>query len=364
MNTHKVSLTEAYLIAYPNDTATIAENAINADWFSYYLTTDEDPMEPVSDIYYPILPDAADWANIVREGYDPSDHKLGGFLSVSFYWRDLLKGILPEGSDGIIVVFENGCNPTFGYQINGPVVSFLGVAEHYPDAAYAHLEKDSALLDLQEYSTIRDRLYSGIPVNEEYCPFQVRVYPSAVMEQAYTTNQPAIFAATAFVIFAFTAAVFIIYDWLVERRQKKVMKTAIRTNAIVTSLFPSNVRERMYETQEKQKQEKTTMKTTRKGRNFTGMDSINDSTEVGVTDGSLPIADLFPNWYVCEQHLCLNLPIHLCLTCSMYFCIPHSTVLFADIAGFTAWTSSREPTQVFVLLETLYGAFDKIARRR
>jgi len=39
-------------------------------------------------------------------------------------------------------------------------------------------------------------------------------------------------------------------------------------------------------------------------------------------------------------------------------------VMFADIAGFTAWCSVREPAQVFVLLETLYGAFDQHARAR
>ena len=38
--------------------------------------------------------------------------------------------------------------------------------------------------------------------------------------------------------------------------------------------------------------------------------------------------------------------------------------VFADIAGFTAWSSVREPAQVFTLLESLYGAFDKIAHRR
>jgi class 3 adenylate cyclase len=41
-----------------------------------------------------------------------------------------------------------------------------------------------------------------------------------------------------------------------------------------------------------------------------------------------------------------------------------TTVLFADIAGFTAWSSVREPTQVFTLLETIYSAFDTIAARR
>lgn len=30
---------------------------------------------------------------------------------------------------------------------------------------------------------------------------------------------------------------------------------------------------------------------------------------------------------------------------------PETTVMFADISGFTAWASTREPTQVFHLLE-------------
>lgn len=43
---------------------------------------------------------------------------------------------------------------------------------------------------------------------------------------------------------------------------------------------------------------------------------------------------------------------------------PETTVMFADISGFTAWASTREPAQVFQLLETIYGAFDEIARRK
>jgi class 3 adenylate cyclase len=38
--------------------------------------------------------------------------------------------------------------------------------------------------------------------------------------------------------------------------------------------------------------------------------------------------------------------------------------MFADIAGFTAWSSTREPTAVFTLLEAIYAEFDSIAKRR
>jgi len=35
-----------------------------------------------------------------------------------------------------------------------------------------------------------------------------------------------------------------------------------------------------------------------------------------------------------------------------------------DIAGFTAWSSERDPSQVFILLQSIYGAFDHLAKRR
>lgn len=35
-----------------------------------------------------------------------------------------------------------------------------------------------------------------------------------------------------------------------------------------------------------------------------------------------------------------------------------------SIVGFTAWSSTREPSQVFTLLENIYHSFDEIAKRR
>jgi class 3 adenylate cyclase len=68
-------------------------------------------------------------------------------------------------------------------------------------------------------------------------------------------------------------------------------------------------------------------------------DSSKDGAQAHVENSTLtgrPIADLFP----------------------------HATVLFGDIAGFTAWSSTREPPQVFILLESLYALFDSLAIKR
>ena len=38
--------------------------------------------------------------------------------------------------------------------------------------------------------------------------------------------------------------------------------------------------------------------------------------------------------------------------------------MYADIAGFTAWSSTREPAQIFQLLQSVYHSFDRLAKKR
>ena len=42
---------------------------------------------------------------------------------------------------------------------------------------------------------------------------------------------------------------------------------------------------------------------------------------------------------------------------------PECTVFFAEIAGFTHWSATRKPVQVFCLLEEIYTAIDKSAKK-
>ncbi|KAL7572637.1 hypothetical protein ACA910_010388 [Epithemia clementina (nom. ined.)] len=327
LQVHKVSLSKAYHIAYPGDTSLDAENEAWADYFSSYITTGENPMEPLSDFYYPILEEAVDKRNVRNDpNYDPSQHKVLGIMSQSAYWRDMIKHILPHGTNGILVVFESPCNPVFTYEINGQSVKYLGVGDFH-DSKYDYLERSSTLQNLSDFY-VGETLYSYVPLEQDTCPWTVRVFPSAKFEEEYKSANPITFTIVAALIFIFTTTVLVFYDRWVERRQHIVMESAVRSDAIVSSLFPSTVRERLYNEEQKERNNTNRQKAFLSHQDGNKMPDIEDVK-------SPPIADLFPE----------------------------ATVLFADLAGFTSWSSTRDPVQVFTLLETLYGAFDKAAKR-
>jgi len=110
------------------------------------------------------------------------------------------------------------------------------------------------------------------------------------------------------------------------------LRKATQTHNIVSSLFPKQVRDQML--QENDANNKAAAAANLMGGTSRLKNFLADGKEQTITQA--PIADLYPN----------------------------ATVLFADIAGFTAWSSSREPAQVFVLLQSVYQAFDVIAKRR
>jgi hypothetical protein len=89
------------------------------------------------------------------------------------------------------------------------------------------------------------------------------------------------------VVFVFAISLFFVYNRLVEKRQSLVLTKAVQSTAIVSSLFPKQVQDRLMIQQQDQH-------------------ALSSSLSVQ----NAPIADLFPN----------------------------CTVMFADLCGFTAWS--------------------------
>jgi hypothetical protein len=315
---HKVIL--GPVLNYEDD----GENIVTS-WAARHVPRGIDASEPIIRMLYPILDTASNGGITINE---PNSNVVG-IVAASYFWRTFLENILPFGERGVVVVFNNTCNQTFTYEINGEKAKFLGSGDLH-DIHFGYLNQTLTFEEIGLFSSLVGN-YGGLPVDHEHCAYTVSCYPSQTMKDKHYTNNPTIFTIIACCIFIFTALVFMGYDKLVTMRQQKVMKAAIQSTAIVSSLFPAAIVDRMLAVPDDKKGgggASMFQPTKTRLRTF-----LNDGEP---SESSKPIADLFTD----------------------------TTVLFADIAGFTAWSSVREPSQVFTLLETIYSAFDTIAARR
>ena len=221
-------------------------------------------------------------------------------------WDVPLRHTLPEAVENVNVVLRNTCNQTFTYLVHGPDAYYIGEGALH-DRTF---DADRISFDLWE-STDPNFL-----TDPYHCRFSVDVYPTRAFRDSHVSKTPKVFAVVIAGTFLLMIAVFVIYDLIVQRRNRVLVLNAARSNAIVTSLFPKNIRDRMVAQEE------------------TEGDNRKKGSKAGPKGP--PIADLYLE----------------------------STILFADVVGFTAWSSVREPSQVFSLLETLFGAFDKVAETR
>ncbi|CAB9523056.1 Receptor-type guanylate cyclase gcy [Seminavis robusta] len=324
------------IVTDPTNEEQVSKAEYSNNWRSKFISPNEDPSEPASSILYPMFNNLES----VQLDLEERQQFVGTFVYV-FFWRVLIRDILSPESKGIIVVFSNECGPSFTYRLDGPEATFLGGGDLH-DASYDYLGKHMTLHEAME--TTKSSSYTGIPLSEKFCPRAIHLYPSKDMEDEYMTSDPATFAVAAALIFLFTSTVFVIYDCTVARRQRLVMERALASGAIVSSLFPKQVREKLYEeNKQKQQQENRVTKylstsVVDVGNQAQSVDDMKVDAVIGSSTGSSsrPIADNFQN----------------------------TTIFFADLKGFTAWSSKRTPIEVFELLEALYGEFDKIALRR
>ena len=208
---------------------------------------------------------------------------------------------------------------------------------------------------------------------------------------------------------------FLSYEKLLKSREQMLVKSNRRSEAIVDSLFPSIVRDRILEEGGLVNNTNTNTKRNVKNVNVSVNNSgSNDDDPVNSnnSENHLPSSSLPPtpppprspspplsSVVSSSQHILSSPlfkmkknfsnsnkrdsistvsshqstiprnppPVSSSSTSSSkpiadYF--PSASILFADIVGFTSWASIRDPAQVFILLETVYGRFDDIAKKK
>ncbi|CAB9512393.1 cyclase soluble subunit alpha-3 [Seminavis robusta] len=253
-------------------------------------------------------------------------------------WGRYLENVLPLGVEAIVVVLTNSCGDAFTFEITGPTVTYVGEGSLY-DPLYSDLVVSKSFHPFLQADETNNITLT--------CAFNMDIYPTFDLEDQYHRAEPVLYTSMVVFVFFCTTMVFFVYDYYVTQHQDQQTSIAIRSNALISDLFPARVRKRIME--DAQAQVDAEMEANNHGKGFGLMGTTSqlksflyDGTRnsqvmsrVGMDD-TPPIAD---SYKAC-------------------------TVMFADISGFTAWSSVRSPEQVFVLLETLFHSFDEIALRR
>ncbi|CAB9507532.1 Receptor-type guanylate cyclase gcy [Seminavis robusta] len=260
------------------------------------------------------------------QGSSTESPQFVGVISSAFTWDHMFANTLPQDVHGMVAVLESAnCNQVFSYEINGRDVTYLGAQ----DVHDTDFDKYIVNVDLGT-GFYQDK---DMAMNTTgHCTFTLNLYPSATIWDQFVSFRPEAYAIVVSMLFFCIAAVYFVYDQLVDGRNEKLIARFARSNAIVSSLFPKNIQARLLGDGDTSS---VGGKSYRSGSSLKAFMSSGGTGDHG-NGASKPLADLFPD----------------------------VSILFADLVGFTAWSSVREPNQVFILLETIYSSFDEVAEAR
>ena len=236
----------------------------------------------------------------VRASFD-ANSRIVGFVAGTWSWDPIFSRLLPEGTNGVYAVLSNSCAQVVTYRISGPTAFFLGEGDLH-ETKYDYLKSSLSFTGFG-ISTEESR-------RQGQCDYFLDVFPSEEYRRDYDDNRPETFTAVLAAVFVATGLVFLVFAIYVQRRQHLVMDTALRTNAIVASLFPANVRARIMKDAEasgldnKKKKSENGRSDPQNLRGYLHKENLAGSTLMDMNEdsdgystnvfGSRPIADLFP----------------------------------------------------------------------
>jgi class 3 adenylate cyclase len=290
---------------------TVISETFDAQFLLTFLESDrnQDQTTPRSLLALPVYDDF---------GPDANGSNVFGYVFALISWEVIFDMVFRDVNAEIIITMKESCGSGFSFNVASGKCIFT--------------RSDNELsTTVLEFKRTIDLFKT--------CTYSMSIYATRHMESRYVNQLPTLSMALLVLLFGFLVAVFWQYDRLVQQRQSKLLLTAKRTNAVISSLFPEDVQKRiMAEAEEK---EQTRDRRALGSITYNKMkEFLEDEKDSGNSNTALlrskPIADFFPE----------------------------ATIMFADLVGFTAWSSMREPSQVFILLESIYHAFDEVARRR
>lgn len=128
-----------------------------------------------------------------------------------------------------MAVLKDDCNNTMTFEMSSTKAKFLGYEDlHEPK----YNKYEFAVPNIEMY---QERVQGVV------CTHDLYLYPSTKLQESYTGPSPAIFTTLVAFAFAGVFGLFLLYDYVVTKRQNMTIATALSSQAIVRSLFPDHV---------------------------------------------------------------------------------------------------------------------------
>eukprot|EP00934_Nitzschia_sp_Nitz4_P005892 Nitzschia sp. Nitz4//scaffold49_size126201//42312//46233//NITZ4_003637-RA/size126201-processed-gene-0.137-mRNA-1//1//CDS//3329553134//5882//frame0 len=321
---------------------------VNAFPVNFNLLTDESPSAAIarsseSGLAAQFVRASADTVSLLQPVKDADDDVVA-YLLVDLHWSVYFRDIdyvLDEGPREVGLYVEDTCD--------GRIVEL--------DLYYSHIPREVSI-DEQEVN-LQDSLFSLEeplnPHNEDTCGTMLHVFATRSFHSPEQLRFSYLALTAASFVLCVGALVLLAYDVMAHRRQARLAKSAKKSLAIVDALFPSTVRDRILE-KDSTHDDKEQRGMSRLASVFATMNIHGDHHDApSVAPNKVPELKRKPSKSTSLSRRLQSKPI-----ADLF---PQVTVLFADIEGFTAWSSVREPSQVFILLESVFESLDVIAKR-
>jgi hypothetical protein len=246
-----------------------------------------------SAIFYPVF---SDFTN-------SDETEIVATLALTISWDSYLSFLAHDGLDHADYILESTCGDVWQFQMkNGQLGPFTWGDDH--EDLYENLAAAVPLFYPMEphYNSSADI---------QACAYDLYIYPTQRMRDDFKSQTAEVMTAVVTVAFIVVIILFIAQDRYMERKNRQIAKSVEKSNAIIASLFPSNVRDRLFgqngndTTSQGSKGSRSRRRSSFGFRLRTYLTEGEDAANDGEDDN--PIADLFP-------------------AC---------TVVFADIVGFT-----------------------------
>jgi len=343
--------------------------ATNEPVINYDLNSERVRERTISAVMATKAPQTTDWLRLVQDtrlslnriaslALTPVlvNGTVVGLGNTVFNWDSVLDASLPSFIQGIDCVLSSGLsNRTFTMRITGGTV--LGMGEGDLHSADPELERYRRVVNATLGTT-----------------WTLTIYPTHELMNSYLSTGPRNRMIAVVVVIAFCLCIFLLHDWLARSRSVLLVRLIQATSRIVDDVFPSNIRRVLTRTAALAGGASIrfyaltllVLRVRMVRKALKELEPVRCPRAASEGEGTSRALSLIQKWVGMEQASLASqrrrshvLAAHGDIAETFHA----TTILFSDVVGFTAWSSSVSPERVFSFLGAMFHAFDQLAAR-